>query len=362
MISLVVAQEFKFQDNWLKYTKTTYSSGRTRSGKATNSHSCDNVRNAVPSHLTFITRFRFYQKYTEAYGIPIVSSARVSDKALTRACHIARFLFADRYDLRNGFYRNQGRFAVIAINEQTTTIPEFSHLPAWWNQRARGLGGVLGRAVSCGGEENVLCLRQDRYYGDDIFFHEAAHGVAEVGLAGGLPHLYRRLTGIFNAARRQGLWRNTYAMTDQREYFAEALQSYFNNHIEGPNPSNGVHGHINTRAELKAYDPRVYNFIKELYPCGNTYYWCKDSAAGPSLRINCDGTQPPITQPPPNTQRPPVVTTDKIVVPPIPVTAVPPTPKACEDKNQYCAAWARYQYCNSNQYVQNYCKRSCNLC
>jgi len=61
---------------------------------------------------------------------------------------------------------------------ETTTIPEFSHLPNWWNQRARGLGGVLGRPISTGGEENVLCLRQDRYFGDDIFFHEASHGVA----------------------------------------------------------------------------------------------------------------------------------------------------------------------------------------
>ena len=61
---------------------------------------------------------------------------------------------------------------------ETTNIPEFNHLPKWWDQRARGLGGEIGRPMSCGGEENVLCLRSDRYYGDDIFFHEAAHNVA----------------------------------------------------------------------------------------------------------------------------------------------------------------------------------------
>ena len=53
------------------------------------------------------------------------------------------------------------------------------------------------------------------------------------------------------------------------------LQSYFNNHIEGPSPSNGVHGPINTNSELKSYDPGLYQLIKELYPCGNTYHWCK---------------------------------------------------------------------------------------
>ena len=61
---------------------------------------------------------------------------------------------------------------------ELTQIPEFSHLPDWWNQRARGLGGTLHIPVSCGGEENLMCMREDRYYGDDIFFHETAHAVA----------------------------------------------------------------------------------------------------------------------------------------------------------------------------------------
>ena len=87
--------------------------------------------------------------------------------------------------------------------------------------------------------------------------------------------MYRRLGQIFQNARRTGKWRNTYAMTDQREYFAEGLQSYHNNHIEGSNPSNGVHGPINTRTELRIYDPELYKFIKELYPCNNVYVLCK---------------------------------------------------------------------------------------
>jgi len=365
---LTVGKEGLFEDNWTKYDSTTTSFSAQQSyyakrpGAATNTHSCDQIRNQVPRHLTFITRYRFYQKYTEAYGIPVVSSGSVSDKALRRACHITRFLFADRYDLRNSFYKNEGRFAVIAIREQTTTIPEFSHLPAWWNQRARGLGGVLGRPISCGGEENVLCLRQDRYYGDDIFFHEAAHGVAEVGMAGGLQSMYQRLKGLYNSARRSGKWRNTYAMTDSREYFAEGLQSYFNNHIEGPNPPNGVHGPINTRAELRSYDPGLYNLIKELYPCGNTYHWCKENAAGSNLRMNCDGTGPIITQAP-QTKAPtdaPKPQTTEDLIPPIPVTTQ--APPSCKDHNRYCAAWSKYGYCDSNGYVKKYCKLSCNTC
>ena len=59
-----------------------------------------------------------------------------------------------------------------------TQIPEYSHLPDWWNRRSRGLGGTLDIPLSCGGEENLLCLEEDRSHGDDIFFHETAHAVS----------------------------------------------------------------------------------------------------------------------------------------------------------------------------------------
>lgn len=344
--SLIAKQ---FQDDWYKYEIKTFSGANyynKRSGSATSTHSCDYIR-PVPSHLIFITKYNFYRKYTEAYGIPIIGSGAVSDKALKRACNIARFLFADRVDLRKGFYENFGRFGVIGLREQTTTIPEFSHLPAWWNQRARGLGGVLGRPISTGGEENILCMRKDRYYGDDIFFHEAAHGVAEVGMAGGLPSLYNRLKSLYNNARAAGRWRNTYAMTDSREYFAEGMQSYFNNHVEGPSPPNGVHGPINTRSELKVYDRGLYDLIAELYPCGNTYLWCKENAAGSNLRINCDGSTPQTT-----------TTTSTTNVPP-PITD---PPSECKNHNKHCDGWARYGYCKTNDYVKLYCKKACQTC
>lgn len=71
------------------------------------------------NHILFLSfRHRFYTKYTHAYNIPIISSNRVSDKALTRACHIVRFLFADRRDVRQSLYRNFGRFGVIGLRER----------------------------------------------------------------------------------------------------------------------------------------------------------------------------------------------------------------------------------------------------
>ncbi|XP_057301129.1 uncharacterized protein LOC130635707 [Hydractinia symbiolongicarpus] len=328
--------------------------GSLRSGSVSDDHDCEKIT-SVPRHLTFITRHRFYTKYTHAYNIPIISSNQVSNKALTRACHIVRFLFADRRDVRQSLYRNFGRFGVIGLREHTTTIPEFSHLPSWYNQRARGLGGVLGRPISTGGEENLLCLRQDRYYGDDIFFHEAAHNVAEVALRGnGIPGMYSRIVRAYNNAKRRGLYRNTYSMTDSREYFAEGMQSFFNNHPDA-RPPNGIHNHVNTRAELREYDPTLYRIIKEAYPCMNTYYTCTNNQR--NMRSNCDGSTRGKTTP---TKK----GTTKKTLPTECVTTwetVSNVNQNCYDRNIYCTSWARQGYCRSSwAYMKSNCCKSCN--
>ena len=42
----------------------------------------------------------FYKKFNHAYGIPILGSDKVTDKAMKRACYTVRFMLADREDLR----------------------------------------------------------------------------------------------------------------------------------------------------------------------------------------------------------------------------------------------------------------------
>ena len=56
-----------------------------RSGSPTKTFSCDRVR-AVPNSIRTSMRLsNYYQKYTEAYGIPVLSSQNVPDDALSRA-------------------------------------------------------------------------------------------------------------------------------------------------------------------------------------------------------------------------------------------------------------------------------------
>ena len=60
-----------------------------------------------------------------------------------------------------------------------------------------------------------------------IFFSnfQVAHGLHLVGSNNKFRHESRVL---FRDAFGKGLWKNTYALTDYREYFAEGVQSFFN--------------------------------------------------------------------------------------------------------------------------------------
>ncbi|KAJ8032265.1 hypothetical protein HOLleu_25746 [Holothuria leucospilota] len=308
-----------------------------RPGQASDQHRCD-VISGVPRDVSSALRLNsFYRKYTHAYNIPVLGSFRVSDRALRRACYVVRFLLADRPDLRQAMYAKYGRVAIMATTEVTQNIPEHSFLPAFWNTRARGLGGTLQIPVSTGAEENVLCLRSDRYR-EDIFLHELAHGVHKIALTTAVPDYNRRLTNAYNSARRQGLWRNTYADDTVDEYFAEGVQSFFN--VESPFVF-GIHNDIDTREELASYDPTLYGLLREAFPCMNNIVdRCQnqDLIASQPLQMNCGGT-----------------TTGG--------TGGTGTNNNCVDNNQYCRDWANRGECQRNPgYMLINCALSCNQC
>ncbi|RUS77244.1 hypothetical protein EGW08_014997, partial [Elysia chlorotica] len=143
---------------------------------------------------------------------------RVPDEALRRACYTLRFLLAGHSKVRKSFYRMSGRVAVIGRNEGTNNIPEHSHLPNWWNQRARGLGGTPHAPVSSGGEENVLCYH--RYNSFKIEnYHFFLISNTTPGAAQGIPGWDRRLRALYARSKSRGLWANTYSMSTPEEYF-----------------------------------------------------------------------------------------------------------------------------------------------
>nr|KAG5696492.1 hypothetical protein BaRGS_016531 [Batillaria attramentaria] len=246
----------------------------------------------------------FYQKYTEAYGIPVLS-----------------------------------RVAIMAASEVTLDIPEHSHLDEHMNQRARGLGATITEPVSTGAEENVLCEDHDRYHREDIFLHEFAHAIDGLGANIVIPNWHQKRQHVYNHAKSTGLWNNTYAMTNPAEYFAEGVQSFFNVN-DHANPTNGIHNDIDTQAELKHYDPQLYNLILEVFPCNNHYLkrcgTTRHQEQTQHIKMDCNTVH---------------------------YTFPENTDPNCQDERVECLSWSRTGECHSNpSYMEHHCKASCNVC
>jgi len=212
----------------------------------------------------------FYAKYVDAQGIPVVSSASVADAALARACDITQHVVAKREDVRARLIQNGLRVAVIARNELTTDLPEYRDLYSAfpgtdWDRETRGVGATPERPVSSSGEENLLCLGEDRYFGETILVHVVAHGLRRLGIVAVDAGFDARLSAAYESALSSGLWADTYAATDARQYWAEGVQGWYDANQESVR-ADSVHNHVNTRVELRAYDPELAGLIAEYVP------------------------------------------------------------------------------------------------
>ncbi|MYB16439.1 MAG: hypothetical protein F4X41_05325 [Chloroflexi bacterium] len=207
----------------------------------------------------------FYAKVHVDGGIVVASSANVPDRALIRAGLVANEMLAFNADVRRAL--GDSFIAVIGDEENLTDVPEYRHLRddpnQNWDQRARGLGGSDFYKLTSTSEENVLCYPGDGYEGQDLLVHEFAHTVWGLGilrLPDG-PVFAERLSSAYQNAMSTGLWRRTYAATNEDEYWATGVQAWFNVQL----PPRGDTNEINTRSELVRYDSRLARLVGDVF-------------------------------------------------------------------------------------------------
>ena len=200
----------------------------------------------------------FYKKSTSINGFSILGSEKASDYALKEAAWILEHMLEGREDILKKLAEKRVHLTVMAWNEFTTDVPEHRRMKprVFWDRRARGLGGS---PVSCG-EENLLCYPGDPYSTENLLIHEFAHAVHAIALKALDPTFNRRLTEAYQSATGRGLWKGTYAGSNPSEYWAEAVQDWFDNNRE----NDALHNHVNTRDELREYDPALAQLCAEI--------------------------------------------------------------------------------------------------
>jgi hypothetical protein len=242
-------------------------------------HSTDEIRiTAPPPGLKFDP---FYKKYLNANGFPVISSWRVPDSALLQAYKIIVSITGMLpAEVVNKMRECGVRIGVMARYEGTTDIPEHKFLAndtsINWDVRARGLGGSVDDPLTTCAEENLLCYQIDKYHAEDILIHEFAHTIHLAGIIQVDTSINSRLQHSFDRALAAGKFLKTYASTDIAEYWAEGVQDWFNVNAEVPKPD-GKHNHVNTRIELKEYDPELYAILAEYFPETNECISCHET-------------------------------------------------------------------------------------
>jgi cyclophilin family peptidyl-prolyl cis-trans isomerase len=178
---------------------------------------------------------------------------------MREAAYIVRHMLALRPEILKVMGTNGARLVVMAYNEYTTDVPEQANRTpkVFHDRRSRGLGG---RISSCA-EENLLCFPNDPYAAESILVHEFGHAIASVGMRALDPTFSARLRTACEQATNAGLWKGTYAGSNPGEYWAEGVQNWFNDNRE----NDALHNHVNTRAELKEYDPALAKLCAEVF-------------------------------------------------------------------------------------------------
>jgi hypothetical protein len=238
----------------------------------------------------------FYQKYADAYGIPVIASAKVSDDALLVARDIINYMLVKRPDIRAEMLKMNAKLSILGRTEMQSDLPECRNWKKptiddrrltpgernnydkpggiasmtdhqYWDQRARGMGGIW---TSCA-EENLLGIPGTRYFGENIMVHEFSHNI--MGALGHIdPDAVRQVKEAYQAAKDKGLYKGQYAINTVAEYWAEGTQWWFWSNIEFHDGDIRVQ----TPDDLKSYDPTLYAILDKVYashhiPCDVFY-------------------------------------------------------------------------------------------
>ncbi len=214
----------------------------------------------------------FYQKVCTVKGLAVVSSSVVADAALEAAGEILHGMLAPRPDLVAAMSRGHFRLGVIGQYQRAVELPEYRDLPANYPRTnwdsARAYGATPQRPLAAAPEENLLCLATDTYPGQSVLVHELGHSVLDMAIVPIDPGFEARIEAGFAAARSLAVYRNTYALTDQDEYWAEGVQDYFDASRAAYGDDGGGDGYdgpIHSRVTLALYDPTLYDLIAEVF-------------------------------------------------------------------------------------------------
>lgn len=220
------------------------------------------------------------ERGTEGYGqgctvlgIDILAAADVDPEAISGQADRMYHMLVGRPDLLDSILVQGVAARVIGADQRITDLPEYTDLydqyPGTdWRRRGRSFPGTELVPYVAGAEENLRCLEDDVYEGEDIFVRTFALTIKRFGLDLVDPGTSLAIEQAYSRAIAQGLWVNTLAEINEDEYWMEGVQSYFDANLEDTaeeREPNSSHNDVDTRSELAEYDPPLHTIAASVF-------------------------------------------------------------------------------------------------
>ena len=242
----------------------------------------------LPNVITPPEKFdipKFYKKFTYAREFPVVARG-ASDEALLKANNIIRKMFAYRHDILKALINSNVKMVVLAEDERLADLPELQEV----DQAEHDL---LVRYLDYSEDHKLVVVDEANVLGDPS---EAAVGSSQViqlmakaffQLTSNRPvdpnwenrgrdvqqyelrvkrldvEFGKKVNEIYASAKSTSKWQGTSAIHDQAAYWSTGVLAWFNAVGQDASPQDAPFP-ITTREQLQAYDPALYELVREV--------------------------------------------------------------------------------------------------
>ncbi len=227
------------------------------------------VEKHVPVTLSYEPYYT--QFVTTKSGIVVKAGASVQKQILDIAVEIVDHMLGKIPEVAKVLIDLGSDIAVYGITEDAYDVPEHRMGYVLATRHVEGFGGEADQPTSSISASNVIRLRSGRYatmYPNEmILVHEFGHAIHLVGMNSLEDQTWaNRVRDAYANAHEKGLWPKSYASSNYEEYFATLGTIWFNVMQEGVDGKwDGIRGPVNTREELKEYDPVGYQLMADVY-------------------------------------------------------------------------------------------------
>jgi hypothetical protein len=194
-------------------------------------------------------------------GIEYRAADSVAEDAFKRAQFVVRQMTWASPKILEKMAAAGFRIEIIGQDQVLTDLPDYVDLKGKKTRDGRdfdaGTRGVGSRKMCSVGEENLLCLRHQRYWQEDVFVHEFSHSMMQYLDEDDLRNLE---AAYQNAVEKELYPIEIYMVSTSGEYWAEGVQVWL-----GVTLRTDANGGFNTQQKIRDHDERLAAVLEKVY-------------------------------------------------------------------------------------------------